>query len=173
MQMGANEQGANITEGRWLVIPRTLCFVLNGDDVLLMKRAPHKRIFPNRYNGVGGHIERHEDPRTSAKREIKEETGLTPYDLKLRAIYNVDAGEVTGIVLFIFTAWSDERFVTTSNEGTLHWVKRRELGLFDLVDDLPQLLPRILTMRDDDPPIFYHVSYDENDVIRLRDSESL
>jgi 8-oxo-dGTP diphosphatase len=173
MQMGANEQGANITEGRWLVIPRTLCFVLNGDDVLLMKRAPHKRIFPNRYNGVGGHIERHEDPRTSAKREIKEETGLTPYDLKLRAIYNVDAGEVTGIVLFIFTAWSDERIVTTSNEGTLHWVKRRELGLFDLVDDLPQLLPRILTMRDDDPPIFYHVSYDENDVIRLRDSESL
>ncbi|MEL6271862.1 MAG: hypothetical protein AAFR22_18795, partial [Chloroflexota bacterium] len=51
--MGAKEQGADATQGRWLVIPRTLCFVLNGDDVLLMKRAAHRRVFPNRYNGAG------------------------------------------------------------------------------------------------------------------------
>src|SRR5262245_52850594 len=74
LYMGAVEQGANATQNRWLTIPRTLCFVLNGNDVLLMKRAPHKRVFPNRYNGVGGHIERDEDPLASARREIKEET---------------------------------------------------------------------------------------------------
>ncbi|PJF37889.1 MAG: hypothetical protein CUN55_19790, partial [Phototrophicales bacterium] len=62
--MGANEQGANVTSGRWLTIPRTLCFIFNGDDVLLMKRSPHRRVFPNCYNGVGGHIERDEDPYT-------------------------------------------------------------------------------------------------------------
>ena len=55
--MSASEQGADATAGRWLTIPRTLCFVMNGSDVLLMKRSPHKKIFPNRYNGVGGHIE--------------------------------------------------------------------------------------------------------------------
>ena len=73
--MGSEEQGADVIKGRWLTIPRTLCFVFNGDDLLLMRRAAHKRVFPNRYNGVGGHIERDEDPYTSAKREILEETG--------------------------------------------------------------------------------------------------
>ncbi len=122
--MGAQEQGANAVENRWLTIPRTLCFVLNGDDVLLMKRAAHKRVFPNRYNGVGGHIERDEDPLTSARREIKEETGLDVRDVRLRAVYNIDAGEATGIMLFVFTAVSDRRDVCANREGTLHWVAR-------------------------------------------------
>ncbi len=166
--MGAHEQGANATEGRWLVIPRTLSFILNGDDVLLMKRAPHKRVFPNGYNGVGGHIERDEDPLTSAHREILEETGLSARDLRLRAVYNVDAGESTGIVLFVFTAHSDSREVTASAEGTLHWVNRNEIHALDLVDDLPILLPRVLALNEHDPPIFYHVSYDDQDRIHMR-----
>lgn len=170
--MGANEQGANATDGRWLAIPRTLCFLLNGDDVLLMKRSPHKRIFPNRYNGVGGHIERDEDPLTSARREIHEETGITAHNLKLCAVYNVDAGESAGIILFVFTAWTDSRDVTANDEGTLHWVKRGEIANLDLVDDLPMLLPRILALGADEPPIFYHVSYDSNDVIQMRIAEN-
>ena len=119
--MGANEQGADATQNRWLTIPRTLCFVLNGVDVLLMKRAPHKRVFPNQYNGVGGHIERDEDPLTSAKREILEETGLIVTNLQLRAIYNIDVKAATGIVLFVFTAECDIREVIANDEGTLHW----------------------------------------------------
>ncbi|NJO84722.1 MAG: NUDIX domain-containing protein [Blastochloris sp.] len=173
--MGANEQGADATHGRWLTIPRTLCFVrfdgAGGDvDVLLMKRATHKRVFPNRYNGVGGHIERDEDPLTSARREILEETGLGVRDLRLRAVYNIDAGAETGIVLFVFTAWSDTREVVANSEGTLHWLPRSEVvALGDqLVEDLPHLLPRILTMPDDAPPLFVHVSYDASDAILMR-----
>lgn len=174
--MGANEQGANAVEGRWLTIPRTLCFVLNGADVLLMKRAPHKRIFPNRYNGVGGHIERDEDPLTSARREILEETGLTVHDVSLRAVYNIDAGADTGIVLFVFTADSDSRAVAANGEGTLHWIPRTEVYALDLVEDLPLILPRILDARVlDNPsaaPLFAHLSYDADDVIRLRFAET-
>ncbi len=33
--MGAKEQGADAIAERWLTIPRTLCFIQNGDDVLL------------------------------------------------------------------------------------------------------------------------------------------
>ncbi len=165
--MGAQEQGANAVENRWLTIPRTLCFVLNDDHLLLMKRAPHKRVFPNRYNGVGGHIERDEDPLTSARREIKEETGLEVRDVRLRAIYNIDAGEATGIVLFVFTAVSDTRDVTANLEGTLHWIPLADVYALDLVEDLPLLLPRILPMQPDDPPLFAHVSYDEDDRIQM------
>ena len=169
--MGAHEQGANATDGRWLTIPRTLCFLLNGDDVLLMKRGAHKRVFPNRYNGVGGHIERDEDPLTSAKREILEETGLHVYDVRLRAVYNIDAGEATGIVLFVYTAHSDTRATQSNDEGTLHWISRGEVLNLDLVEDLPHLLPRILSMDDGSPPLFVHVSYDLNDAILIRFSE--
>jgi 8-oxo-dGTP diphosphatase len=168
IKMGAREQGADAVEGRWLVIPRTLCFVQNGDDVLLMKRAPFKRVFPNRYNGVGGHIERDEDPLSSARREILEETGLAVRDVRLRAVYNIDAGEQSGILLFVFTAASDSRDVRANNEGTLHWIPCRDILKYDLVEDLPIILPRILTMNPDDKPLFVHVSYDERDAIQFR-----
>ncbi len=166
--MGASEQGSSQIKGRWLVVPRTLCFILNGDDVLLMKRASHKRIFPNRYNGVGGHIERNEDPLSSASREIREETGLEVRDLHLRAVYNVDAGDEVGIGVFIFTAISDQRTTTESDEGTLHWIPRVEVLNYDLVEDIPLILPRILAMGPHDPPLFVHLSYDDSDRIQLR-----
>jgi 8-oxo-dGTP diphosphatase len=169
--MGASEQGANATAGRWLTIPRTLCFVTNGDDVLLMKRAPHKRIFPNLYNGVGGHIERDEDPLSSAKREILEETGLTVRNLYLRAIYNIDTNETTGIVLFVFTGISDSRTVVANSEGTLHWIPKNQVHQFDLVEDLPFILPRIMEMKASASPLFVHVSYDTDDCIRMRFAE--
>lgn len=171
--MGANEQGANATHNRWLTIPRTLSFVFNGGDVLLMKRAAHKRVFPNQYNGLGGHIERDEDPLTSAIREIREESGLDVRDASLKAIYNIDAGEATGILLLVFTAYSDQRDVTANSEGTLHWVARDDVYGLDLVEDLPLILPRILTMQASDPPLFVHVSYDEQDAIRMRFANDL
>ncbi len=74
--MGSHDQGADATAGRWLTIPRTLSFVTHGEEVLLLKRGPHRRVFPNKYNGVGGHLERDEDPLSGAIREIWEETGL-------------------------------------------------------------------------------------------------
>lgn len=166
--LGVADQGVDATAGRWLTIPRTLCFVINDDSVLLMKRAAHKRIFPNRYNGVGGHIERDEDPLTSVRREVKEETGLDVRDLHLRAVYNVDADEDTGVMLFVFTAVSDTRdFIDHSDEGTLHWIARNELMTLDLVEDLPYILPRVLEMGAHEPPFFVHVSYDADDTLQM------
>lgn len=171
--MGAQQQGADATANRWLVIPRTLCFVLNGDDVLLMKRGPDRRVFPNQYNGVGGHIERDEDPLDGAIREIREETGLTVRDVRLRAIYNINAGQTTGIVLFVFTAWSDRRdAVADEREGTLHWIRRNQVLELDLVEDIPHILPRVLAMGPADSPWFVHVSYDHDDAIVMRFNEN-
>lgn len=167
--MGAKQQGANLTESRWITIPRTLVFVLNGDDILLMKRAAHKRIFPNQYNGLGGHIERNEDPHTGARREVLEESGLHVTKLKLRAIYNVDAGQESGILLFVYLAYSENRAITvTSEEGNLEWIPVSRLQDYDLVEDLPIILPRILAMGENEPPYSVHVSYDENDKIMMR-----
>jgi 8-oxo-dGTP diphosphatase len=166
--MGATDQGADRDSGRWMTIPRTLCFITNGDDVLLMKRAETKRIFPGRYNGIGGHIERDEDPYTSALREIKEETGLSVGQLTLRGVYNVDAVQEVGITLFIFTGESATREVIEGDEGSLHWVPIASTGHLPVVEDLPFLLPRLFGNRISEMPFFAHVSYDENDQIVMR-----
>ncbi len=167
--MGAKQQGADATKKRWLVMPRTLSFVLNCDAVLLMKRAPHRRVFPNQYNGLGGHIERNEDPASGALREIEEESGLKVHSLRLRSVHNIDAGQQTGILLFVYTAISESRAIKCeSPEGRLEWVEQGRINELDLVEDLPQLLPKILQMNDDEPPMNVHVSYDKSDRIRLR-----
>jgi 8-oxo-dGTP diphosphatase len=170
--MSAAEQGADATVGRWLVMPRTLSFVRNADDVLLMKRGPHRRVFPNRFNGLGGHVERGEDVLAGARREIFEESGLRIAELQLCAVANVDAGSPSGILLFVFTGFSDTREVKATNEGTLHWIPIARIGELDLVEDLPLLLPRVLALGPHEAPLFLHTSYDADDRLVMRFGET-
>jgi 8-oxo-dGTP diphosphatase len=166
--MGAKDQGADATAGRWLTIPRTLCFITHGDDILLLKRGAHKRVYPGRYNGVGGHIERDEDPLSGAIREMQEETGLGVTNVRFRGAINVDAGSANGIMVFVFSAEATSRDFIDSDEGTLEWVPRDQIGTRPLVEDLPVLIPRIFDNDPDAPPFFAHSSYDEHDEQILR-----
>lgn len=161
--MGAKDQGADATAGRWLAIPRTLCFITHGDDVLLLKRGQDRRVYPGRYNGVGGHIERDEDPLSGAIREMQEETGLSVRNVRFRGALHVDAGHSNGILVFVFTAEATSRAFTDSAEGTLEWVPRTEAHTLPLVEDLPILLPLLFEREPDAPPFFAHTSYDADD----------
>jgi 8-oxo-dGTP diphosphatase len=169
--MGAKDQGADATAGRWLTIPRTLCFIRHGDDVLLMKRGTHKRIFPGFYNGLGGHLERNEDPLSGAIREMREETGLNVNNVTFRGVYNVDAGQETGIVLFIFTAEAASRDFTDCDEGTLHWIPIAQAVApandLPLVEDLRILLPRLFGKDAKNALFFAHVGYDSTDKMKI------
>jgi 8-oxo-dGTP diphosphatase len=170
--MGKEDQGVFASTRRYHTVPRTLCFITHGNDVLLLKGAPDKRIWANRYNGVGGHVERDEDVCEAALREICEETGWSKNDvenLRLRGVINVDAGDPqTGIMLFVFTARANQRQTGASAEGTLEWIPRSRLLDYDLVEDLPVLLPRVLSSPDDAPLFFAHYSYGSNDQLVIR-----
>lgn len=156
--MSRAEQGTDDLTGRHLVVPRTLCFVTWGDEVLLLRGAPDKRIWPNRYNGVGGHIERGEDIRSAARREIAEETGLAVEELRLRGVVHVSPdAEGVGVMIFVFSARALQRQARPSAEGSAVWVRQGRWGELDLVDDLPQLLPRVLAPPD--APLFFARSY--------------
>jgi len=161
--MGKSDQGVQKSADRYKAVPRTLSFITHGDDVLLLRGAPTKRIWPNKYNGVGGHVEADEDVYTSAAREMCEETGLDVTDVRLRGIINVDAGEEIGILVFVFTAQALTRKARPSPEGALEWIKQDQVKALDLVEDLPELLPRVLAMRPDEPPFFARYRYDEQD----------
>jgi 8-oxo-dGTP diphosphatase len=161
--MTKTDQGVEKSAHRYKAVPRTLCFITHGDEVLLLRGAPTKRIWPNKYNGVGGHVEADEDIYTSALREMKEETGLDVADARLRGIVNVDTAQETGIIVFVFTARALERNVQSSAEGRLEWVRPDQITTLNLVEDLPELLHRVLAMRPDHPPFFARYHYDEHD----------
>lgn len=169
--MGAAGQGAD--GSRWLISPRTLCFVRHEQSILLLKRGPDRRIFPNQYNGLGGHVERGEDVYSAAAREVMEESGLAVSDVRLRGIHHIDAGAGTGVMVFVFTATSGSRQTMESLEGTLEWVEEARIAELDLVEDLPLVLPRLLSMPDDAAPYFAHVSYDDDDQIVLRYADGM
>ena len=128
---------------RFTAFPRTLCFILNADDVLLLKGAATKRLYANLYNGVGGHVERDEDVLSSLQREVYEETGLVIASPQLRAVIVADEGTANGVVIFVYTAWVPQREVLPSLEGELEWVRRDRLHDYPLVPDLRELLPRL------------------------------
>ncbi len=176
--MGVKEQGMDSQSigERWTVIPRTLCFVTHGADILLMKRAPHKKIFPNHYNGLGGHIERDEDPQSGAVREIKEESGLDVTNVRYWGSTHLDLGNEAGILLYVFSAEATSRDFVANDEGQLEWLNLPQL-LADmasdssdllLVEDLPIVLPMIFGDNARTSPFFAHVSYDETDQIIFR-----
>jgi len=166
--MGRSEQGVSGSTSRYTVVPRTLCFVEREGpkepEVLLLRGAPHKRLWADRYNGVGGHVERGEDIHTAARREIHEETGLEATDLRLRAVIHIDAGPPDpGVLVFVFTARCQSVEPRATPEGTLHWTPRSRVLALDLVDDLRELLPRLWQGPEDAPPFYGQYRYDSRD----------
>jgi 8-oxo-dGTP diphosphatase len=167
--MGREDQGLSISRQRYQVTPRTLCFLRHGDDVLLLKGAPHKRIWANRYNGLGGHIERGEDVMAAALREVREEAGLAPGNLRLSAVVHVDGGDpLLGVLFFVFTGRVEDTTVRESPEGTLEWHSLANLPVSQMAPDLPVILPRVLALPPEAPPLFLSYGYDENDQLLIR-----
>ena len=172
--MGREDQGVAVSRHRYQVIPRTLCFVTHGDEVLLLLGAAKKQLWAGRYNGLGGHVEPGEDIYTSARREVREEAGLEARDVRLRGVVHADAGDpAAGILFFVFTAVADEKRVVPSEEGALEWRPVNALPVDRMVEDLPVLLPKVLAMGPDDPPLFAAYSYDEGDRLVIRFAEQI
>jgi len=165
--MPQSDQG--ISKTRYTVIPRTAVFLRRGDSYLLLKGAPTKRLWPNKYNGLGGHVERGENISAAAKRELLEESGLS-VDLWLCGTVMVDAGE-TGICMFLFSGECPEGEPRPSKEGTPEWIAYDSIPELEPVEDLPVLLAKIHHMQRGDPPFFAWSHYDEGEKLIVEFAE--
>lgn len=165
MWSGESEQG--VEGSRYTVVPRVLCFLRWGKEVLLLKGATGKRLWAGRYNGIGGHVERGEDPREAARREIREETGLEMAELHLAGIVHVCLSQGPGVLLFVFAGEAPSREVHPSGEGTPEWVRPEAVADLPVVEDLPLLLPRVLAAAAGTPPFFARSYYDADGRLRV------
>ena len=163
--MPKSDQGTTTHTDRYTVIPRVLVFVYCEEDVLLIKGAPDKRLWANRYNGLGGHVEAGEGISHAARREVWEEAGIEVLDLRLGGVVHIDLGAAPGILFFVFSARSETRNTRPSSEGSLHWIPLNALADYDLVEDVPVLLQRLV--RDKSCPFSARYHYDADDRLQI------
>lgn len=180
--MNLDDQGIRDSR-RYTVIPRTLCFVTSGHEVLLLRGAADKRLWAGRLNGVGGHVEPDEDPLSAALREVREETGIMLERAELRALVHVQGRPERaepGVLLFVCVAEAPQRAVCSGAEGVLGWYALGELlapagpAHDALVPDLPHLLPLIVGAGWRGALVYGHYAADERGELTCRfDAQSL
>ena len=112
----------------------TLCYVLRGNDVLMLHRVKKKNdINKDKWIGIGGKFEKNESPDECLLREAMEETGLKLTSWRCRGIVTFLPNEpYEGEYMYLFTADSFEGKIGPCNEGDLQWVSR------DFLDQLPK-----------------------------------
>ena len=110
-----------------------LCYILRGDDVLMLHRVKKKNdINKDKWIGIGGKFEFEESPDECLLREALEETGLTLTSWASRGIVTFlnEGGE--GEYMYLFTADGFEGDLKECGEGDLQWISR------DFLDQLPK-----------------------------------
>ena len=113
------------------MINTTLCYIRKNNQILMLHRTKkEKDINEGKWIGVGGKFEQDETPEECLLREVKDETGLTLTDYKLRAVITFISNKWMTEYMYLFTADGFEGDIKECDEGDLKWVDKDKL--FDL-----------------------------------------
>jgi 8-oxo-dGTP diphosphatase len=136
-------------------------FLFNNGSYLLSQRSPNKKVAPNLWSYVGGHMEENEinEPYKALIREIKEETGITEdllSDLKLRYILMEKAETIIYQSHVYFGNVKTEKF-TDTDEGKLYWIKEEELLQREFSTSFQKMLEHYLSHKNEPNTIYIGV----------------
>ena len=114
----------------------TLCYVEKDGKYLMIHRVKKVNdMNKDKWIGIGGKFEERETPFDCIRREMLEETGLTPNKLSYRGLVTFVSNEFGTEYMHLFhTDDFNGQLVTDCTEGNLEWVdkdKITELPLWD------------------------------------------
>jgi 8-oxo-dGTP diphosphatase len=158
----------DIIRTRYALVPRTLVFIRRGEQFLLIHKEKKDSYGYGKLNGVGGHLERGEDPYSSARREVYEETGLKVDNLDLAAIIFIDTNESPGIEVFLFNAEYCFGELRHSEEGELVWMTLNEISASSqILEDVPLLIEICMCHQCGEKPTMIKYTYNNNGKLRI------
>ena len=115
-------------------IAATLCYVRSGGRTLMMHRNKKEGdVHRGKWNGLGGKLDAGESPEECVIRELREESGLTIIEPRLRGVLTFPAfknGE--DWLVFVYTATRYEGSLGACAEGDLEWVEDARLATLPL-----------------------------------------
>lgn len=107
----------------------TLCYIEKDGKYLMMHRIKKTNdINQGKWIGVGGHFEQDETPEECLLREVKEETGFTLLDFRLRGILTFLADDFPAEYIFLYTANQFNGEQVQCDEGVLEWIKKEDIS---------------------------------------------
>lgn len=99
--------------------------------LLLLQRGSSRKFAPNRFTGIGGHVENGEEPSPAALRELAEETEPSITDVSVAEFGRLIVND--GKIIHYYIGQDDGRPLPNSNEGTLFRVPIPEIQSKDLI----------------------------------------
>lgn len=132
----------------------TLCYLLQGDQVLLLHRVKKENdLNHDKWIGIGGKFEEGESPEECLLREVKEETGLALTSWRFRGIVTFVSDEWGCEYMHLFTADGfegelPEARMAACPEGELKWVEKEKVPDLNLWEG-DRIFLRLLLERED------------------------
>ena len=106
----------------------TLCYIEKDGCYLLLHRVKKEHdINRDKWIGVGGGFEKDESPEDCLLREVREETGLTLTEWRLRGIVTFVTDQQDAEYMFLYTADAWSGTLRECDEGDLEWVPKSQM----------------------------------------------
>ncbi|MHC5231088.1 NUDIX domain-containing protein [Brucella sp. LJL56] len=93
--------------------------------ILLGRRSPDRRAYPNRWSFPGGHVEAGETFESALQREVNEELGLTLRSFSFLTSIKV-ANPAASFHLYTVTAWDGHPTIRDREHTELRWFTPQE-----------------------------------------------
>lgn len=142
-------------------------FIYCGDEFLMLKRGSHKRIDPNKLNGVGGRVDPGEDMLNTVIRETEEETGykISSEQIHFRGLLKLEGGYEEDWIVGIFLIEVTDKTIPIGNkteDGELMWIHKDKVldTEYELIDDLKYYFKQLIDSND---LLFMNAQMDEKE----------
>lgn len=141
----------------------TLCYIENNDAYLMLLRNKKENdLNSGKWIGVGGKFEENESPDECLLREVKEETGLLLTSYRFRGVVTFVSDKWECEQMFLYTAHEYSGELKECSEGTLCWIRKKDVPSLDLWEG-DRVFLEMLDSRQE--PFFIKLVYEGDNLI--------